>query len=225
MGPHGLFGPIKKPPVNLLRVGYNNNTFQNFNMVAGYPNMPITKEAFDDCLCWRPNATPFIPFTIDWGRALKRRRKLIGKGRQDVVIIAVWSKGLHNVYDAYEAAKTLRYRDGNVFDGHPQNQGIAADEYRVLAIFDGQNELEGVPLSVPGLIGPVTVPSFIPHTPRGTMKEMLEEQLQECLRIQIYSRTGIRGDSEQLLHLKRYMMGTFAPLSHHSLSSVMTFRV
>jgi hypothetical protein len=34
----------------------------------------------------------------------------MGNDGKDVVMIAVWSKGLHNVCDAYEVAKSLGYR-------------------------------------------------------------------------------------------------------------------
>ena len=42
---------------------------------------------------------PFIPFTRGWEKVLNRRQWLIKKGPEDVTIIAIWSRGLRNVYD------------------------------------------------------------------------------------------------------------------------------
>jgi hypothetical protein len=44
-------------------------------------------------------------------KLLKRRQGLIGNGRKDALIIAIWLKGLRNVYDTYEVAETLGYHD------------------------------------------------------------------------------------------------------------------
>ena len=157
------------------------------------------------------NNTPFIPFTSNWERALKRRRELIKNGEKDVVIIAIWSKGLCNVYDAYEVAKTLEYCDGGL---HVRNRstihldeylvfgGILADEYRVLAIFNGQREQENIALSVPRLSGSATIPeAFMTDVPGRTANEKLENE--------IYQHTGIKGRSEQLLYLIGFMIGAF----------------
>ena len=112
--------PLQAPPVVLLRVECHdknslayNGTFKDFNMAARDPEGKITRQAFDDCLSWKKVNTPFIPFTNKWERALKTRRRLIEEGKRDVVIIAIWSKGLRNVYDAYEVAKWLGYRNGS----------------------------------------------------------------------------------------------------------------
>lgn len=83
--------------------------------------------------------------------------------------------------------------------------GIWADEYRVLAVFSGQNELENVPLEVPGLIGSSTVPAFTTSVSSDTARKKLKEMLEQ----EIYSRTGIYGQSEQLLYLKCYMVEAF----------------
>lgn len=138
--------------------------------------------------------TPFIPFSSNWEGALKRRRRLIEEGKKDVVIIAIWSKGLRNVYDAYEVAKTLRYRDGssnaqnqlaNYLDEYLVFGRIPADEYRILAIFNGQRKQENIALSVPGLTGSATVPdAFMTDIPGKTAKEKLENE--------IYQHTGIK---------------------------------
>lgn len=217
MNPILLPPPLQTPPVILLRVECHdpnsmayNDTFSENGMRARDPNRPVTREAFRDCLSWARVKTPFIPFTNKWRSALKRRRRLLEAGNKGVVIIAVWSKGLPFVYDAYEVAKALE-RDGGLDSSSHTDEylvygGIWADEYRVLAVFGGQNELENVPLEVPGLIGSSTVPAFTTNvsceTARRGLKEMLEQE--------ISSRTGIYGKSEQLLYLKCYMVDAFA---------------
>jgi hypothetical protein len=211
--------PLQTPPVVLLRVECHdrnspvyNETFKDFNMVARGPNRPITRQAFDDCLSWEKVNTPFIPFTSKWERALKRRRRLIQEGQKDVVIIAIWSKGLRNVYDAYEVAKTLGFCDGGSnarkrLAPHLHEYlvfgGIPADEYRILAVFNGQREQENIALSVPRLLsGSATVPdAFMTDVPGRTANEKLENE--------IYQHTGIRGESGKLLYLIGLMIGAF----------------
>lgn len=66
--------------------------------------------------------------------------------KNDVMVIAIWSNGLGNVYDAYEVARWLGYQNSSCFDPrrdrHKQldnhvdeylvANGILADEYRGL---------------------------------------------------------------------------------------------
>ncbi len=132
-------------------------------------------------------------------------------GEKDVVIVAIWSKGLRNVYDAYEVAKTLGYRNDNSnarrrlanhLHEYLVSRCISADEYRILAIFEGQMEQENVALSVPGLTGLAVIPdAFMRDVPGKTATEKLENE--------IFEGTGIRGKSEQLLHLVQSMTGAF----------------
>jgi len=89
-------------------------------------------------------------FTSSWKRALKKRQDLIEKGRKDVVIIAIWSKGLRNVYDAYEVAD-IRIRQWLLKYAKPFSN-------RTLANFNGQGERENIAIGVAGLTGSVTVP-------------------------------------------------------------------
>jgi len=213
-----LPSPLQTPPVVLLRVECHdegsrkyNKTFRGYSMVARDPNRPITRQAFDDCLSWTPTKTPFIPFTNNWTRALRRRRKLLEEGHNQIVITAVWSKGLHNVYDAYDTAKLLGYLDGNLdrrrrLENHLEEYlvygGISADAYRTLAIFDGREEQEHVTFDLPGLRGSATVPNlFMTDIPGETAKEKLENE--------IYQHTGLRGNSEQLLYLIGVLIGAF----------------
>ncbi|KAI4164367.1 MAG: hypothetical protein LQ342_002014 [Letrouitia transgressa] len=205
-----LPSPLRSAPAVLLRVECHdknslayNGTFKDFDMVARDPKRPITRQGFDDCLSWAFVKTPFIPFTNSWRRALQRRRKLIEKGEKDVVIIAIWSKELLNVYDAYDVAKMLGY-PGKRLEYHLDEflvyGGISADDYRVLAIFDGQKEQEDIALHMSGLQGSITVPdSFMTDIPGRTAKEKLENE--------IYRNTDIRGDSEQMRYLAEVLAG------------------
>lgn len=123
---------------------------------------------------------------------MDRRRRLLEAGNKDVVIIAVWSKGLPFVYDAYEVAKALQ-RDGGLDSSSHTDEyliygRIWADEYRVLAVFSGQNELENVPLEGPSLTGSSTVPDF---TTSQVSSETAGNRLEQMLGQEIYSRTGI----------------------------------
>lgn len=67
-------------------------------------------------------------------------------GKRDIVVIAVWVGNLVDVYSAEVAASKLRYSDMGLdparklwhhCEENPVNGGIAADEYRVLAVFEG----------------------------------------------------------------------------------------
>jgi hypothetical protein len=60
----------------------------------------LTREAFDECLSWQEANTPLVPFTSSWGRAMQKRQLLTRDGMKQVVIVAIWAKGLRNVYDA-----------------------------------------------------------------------------------------------------------------------------
>ena len=64
----------------------------------------------------------------------------------NVVVIAVWARGLAGVYSAEEAAFRLGSSDTGLDknrklrhhrDEYPLEGGIAAEEYRILAVFGG----------------------------------------------------------------------------------------
>ena len=127
-----------------------------------------------------------------------------------MMIIAIWSRWLRNVHDAYEIAKWLGYRSPspdprrqleNHLDEYLVAGGISADEYRILAIFHGRT-LDDVPLSVPGLTGRAKVPG-------GLLADGVGRTVEEKFENEIYQHTSIRGQSEQLLYLIGSIIGAF----------------
>lgn len=79
--------------------------------------------------------------------------------------------------------------------------GISADDYRLLAVFDGQKE-QRLGLYIPGLTGSTTVPDgFMSTAPETTGNEKLQNT--------IYMYTGIRGESAQLWYLIGFMIKAF----------------
>jgi hypothetical protein len=56
-------------------------TFKGFNIIARDSYRLIDERAFDNCFSWTKADTPFIPFTSNYERALKIRRRLIKEGR------------------------------------------------------------------------------------------------------------------------------------------------
>lgn len=177
---------------------------EDLDLVSRGPDRPITRQAFSDCLSWKHVDTPFIPFTRNWEKVLNRRRWLIKTGREDVIIIAIWSKGLRNVYDAYEVAEWLGYHSRslkNHRDEYLVTGGISADDYRILAIFHGRT-LANVSLSVPGFTGQAALP-------QGFLADGIGRRVEEKLENEVYQHTGIRGQSEQLLYLIGCMNGAF----------------
>ena len=203
-----LPSPLLDPPVVLFRAvpqssRYGGSLGEKLDLVARGPDKEITWQAFHDCLSWRPVNTPFIPFTRSWCKVLRRRQLLLEKGQNDVIIIAIWSKGLRNVYDAHKVAQKLgfqsrssnpRRRLENHLDEYLVHGGIYAYEYRMLAFFHGCT-LVDVPLSLPGHMGRAKIP-------HGFLADGVGRTVEEKLENEIYQHTGIRGQhSEQLLCL------------------------
>lgn len=199
--------PLLRPPDVLFRTvsqlsGYDGPLREDLDLVSRGPDVPITRNAFDDCLTWKHVETPFIPFTSRWQKALNRRQRLIERGERDVVIIAIWSTGMRNVYDAYEVAKRLGYQSPSSdprrrLDTHLDEYlvagGISTDEYRILAIFHGRTSVD-ISLSMPGFTGRAEVPY-------GLLADGIGDTVEEKLENEIYQHTGIKGQSMQLLCL------------------------
>jgi hypothetical protein len=223
-----LPAPLENPPAILFRAECQDRTPWTFNgrdydMAARDRTVPIPWESLNDRLSWEKVDTPFIPFTRSWEVVLRRRHALIQEGHQNVVIVAIWAKGMRNVYDAYEITRSLKLlkgedpdKDFEHFNEYLVHGGISADEERVLAIFDGQREHVGIHLRVPvpglpgsttisklkTIPGSVTIPeSVMINTPGSTARQKLEYA--------IYQRTGLHGDSKQLLYLIGFMIGAF----------------
>jgi hypothetical protein len=171
---------------------------------------PISRQSFDDCLSWRRVGTPFIPFTSNWHRALARKRRLVAQGADSIVIIAVLTKGLPDVYDAYEAAQALGYRDvtqdtARRLSAHEDEylvwKGISAETDRILAVFDGQGPEAQVEFRLPGWVTQATARGFLTGVPGNTATDKLKNELRV--------RTGVTGDSQQLVYLVGWMTGMF----------------
>ncbi|KAJ9224384.1 hypothetical protein DTO169C6_3215 [Paecilomyces variotii] len=101
---------------------------------------------FDNHLSWTQMPTGLLSFSSSWGRTMKRRKRFEIQGRQDIVVIAVWAKGLTGVYSAQSVASMLGYSDTGTDprrriqhhrDEYLVESGIAADEYCILAVFEG----------------------------------------------------------------------------------------
>jgi hypothetical protein len=137
----------------------------------------------------------------NWNAALKRRAFFIEKGATDVVIIAVWLKGLARVYDAYEIAGAFgihgKKRDVHLYEVLLWG-GISADEYRILAAFGGVGQTLPAVLSLPGLSMAVRLPpAFIRGVQEKTeIATSLRPDATSRLRDEIYMRGGVRDDSK-----------------------------
>ncbi|KAF2176963.1 hypothetical protein K469DRAFT_721144, partial [Zopfia rhizophila CBS 207.26] len=181
-------------------------------MVARRPTRIPNRQAFDDHLSWTRRPTPFLSFFSNWDKALAKRRQLLERGANGIVIIAIWAKDLQNVYGAYDIALGLgftennqdrRRRLGNHFEEYLVAGGIHADDYRILATFYGDGPERSVSLSIPGLQAEVTVPSDFARFNTGTnaMQE-LEDEVYRC--------TGIKGNG--MLVRLFLSMSRFPPL-------------
>ncbi|KAL4791080.1 hypothetical protein BDV19DRAFT_371188 [Aspergillus venezuelensis] len=126
----------------------SNKRFRNGYMCARQTTYtgPPTREDLDDHLAWQLRPTRFVSFGT-WGKAMQHRAFLQKQGATDVVVVAVWARGLMGVYSAEEAATTLGYKDmgsdkrrkiQHHYNEYLVEGSIAADEYRILAIFEGR---------------------------------------------------------------------------------------
>ncbi|ORX96560.1 hypothetical protein BCR34DRAFT_578618 [Clohesyomyces aquaticus] len=64
-----LPAPLPSPRPILTRVEchdadrrFNNNTFDDHNMLLRGPMVEISRRSFDECMSWAPRATPVTPF-------------------------------------------------------------------------------------------------------------------------------------------------------------------
>lgn len=106
-------------------------------MRARDPSRAGDAQACLDHLRWRRSEGPFISFFTNWNAALRRQQWMIEQeqGATEVLIVAVWLKGLPVVYDAFSIADALNIESPNRFLHEVLIYGgISADRYRILAI-------------------------------------------------------------------------------------------
>ncbi|PVH91433.1 hypothetical protein DM02DRAFT_342728 [Periconia macrospinosa] len=166
------FSPTSEthPPRFLFRVEchdqssrYYNCSFTNFHMTARFPTRIVNESAFRDHFSWSHTPTPFLSFSNDWNKALARRRWMLDNGAKDIVLIAVETRDLRNVYNAYDVARCLGYTDNTRNRRRRLSKhcgeflvvgGIHADEYRIIATFPGDGPERLVSLSIPKSYSP-----------------------------------------------------------------------
>jgi hypothetical protein len=139
-----------------------------------------------------------------------RRQQLESKGQRDIVLIAVWVKDLAGVYSAEEAACRLGYSDtgpdhrrrlSHHRDEYLVEGGIAADEYRILAVFEGGGPERNVVFACRSYQIETTIPrDFFPGQRSNNALEDIEDE--------IYSHSGIR-DNMKRDELVKAITGSF----------------
>ncbi|KAK9629781.1 hypothetical protein V6Z98_003329 [Aspergillus fumigatus] len=173
-----------------------------------YEGQPSWQE-FDDHLFWRRRPTRFLSFGT-WGRAMRRRQQLESEGQRDIVLIAVWVKDLAGVYSAEEVACRLGYSDTGPDhrrrlsphrDEYLVEGGIAADEYRILAVFKGGGPERNVVFACRSYQITTAIPrGFFPGQRLNNALEDIEDE--------IYSHSGIR-DITKRDELVKAITGSF----------------
>lgn len=129
-----------------------------------------------------------------------QREYLESRGERDIVVIAVWTKGLAGVYSAEEAARKLGYSDIGLDtrrrlqphrDEYLVEGGISADDYRILAVFEGAGPERNVVFECPFVYQiPTTIPSgFFPGERSNNALEYIENE--------IYRHSGVRDDKKR----------------------------
>ncbi|KAI8648836.1 hypothetical protein NCS56_01499600 [Fusarium sp. Ph1] len=182
-----------------------NCTFdQGGNMRARDPSRTGDAQACLDHLRWWRLEGPFISFSTNWNTALRRRRRMIEQeqGATEVLIVAVWLKGLPGVYDAFSIADALNIESPDRFLHEVLiHGGISADSYRILAILHGIQTTEDVALSVDGMAMMANMPGdFIAGVQRTTLIGIRQlPDPTDRLRDEIYALTGTRDDAKFLL--------------------------
>ncbi|KAJ4860516.1 hypothetical protein T069G_05504 [Trichoderma breve] len=166
-------------------------------MRARNPSRTADAQACSDHLQWRPREGPFISFFTSWNAALQRQQLVLRRRAEEVVIVAVWLKGLPVVYDALQIAERLGL--GNL--DRSQNEvlvygEISADSYRILAICNGNGNIKEAALHLDGLNTDVRIPGeFIDGV---SIKRSIDGKpdVTELLRDELYTRTGTRDDAK-----------------------------
>ncbi|CAG7559567.1 unnamed protein product [Fusarium equiseti] len=164
------------------------------------------RDKADAHMSWRHVDSPFVSFFRTWDRAMRWRKNLIEvRGGRGIRIIAVWLKGLTKVYDAYEIAISLGYPRGilELFRHEILVEGgIHGNDYRVLAIFNGDTPGEEAIGLTPLAIDPER--GYRATIPRGSLPGATAT---ESLRDEMYSLMGTGNDFK--LYLLVLEMGGF----------------
>ncbi|KAL4934966.1 hypothetical protein BDV06DRAFT_234851 [Aspergillus oleicola] len=123
-------------------------------------------------LLFRTECSSNTSFREGYLRAMQRRKTLEEEKETDIVVIAVWVEHLSGVYSAEEVAARLGYSDTGLDprrklwhhrDEYLVEGGIAADEYRILAVFEGGGPEHDVVFECPFYRISATIPSgFFP---------------------------------------------------------------
>ncbi|CRG91094.1 hypothetical protein PISL3812_08142 [Talaromyces islandicus] len=174
---------------------------------------PPSWQEFDDHLSWTRKPTRFLSFGT-WRRAMRRQRHLESEREKDIVVVAVWVKHLAGVYSAEEAASTLGYCDTGLdptrklchhHDEYLVDGGIAADEYRILAVFEGGGPERNVIFTCPFYQISTTIPNtFFPGRRSNNALEDIEDE--------IYSHSGVRDNTKRDMLIKA-ISGAWLPSS------------
>ncbi|KAJ5751477.1 uncharacterized protein N7511_008442 [Penicillium nucicola] len=156
---------------------------------------PPSWQDFDDHLSWKRQDTRFISFGT-WRRAMQRRKQLENENKIDIIVIAVWAKGLAGVYSAEDAASRLEYSDigrNKLYPHHDEyllEGGLAADEYRIVAVFEGGGRERDVIFECPFYRIRLTIPNgfFLERRSNNALGDIEDE---------IYRHSGVRDDQKR----------------------------
>lgn len=149
-----------------------------------------TEDDFKNHLLWRPEPTGLLSFTSNFRRAVRRQEFFMETGRTDIVVIAVWAKDLNGVYSAEQVASVLKYPDEmirNHYDEYLVEGGIAADQFRILAIFEGGGAERDVVFECPFYKISTTIPS-------GFFPGRISDNALNDIGNEIYRHSGVHDD-------------------------------
>lgn len=190
--------PADAKPSILFRAECSSNTSfrEGYLCARKRDKSPPSRKDFDDHLSWNQKPTRFLSFGT-WRRAMQQRKILEDEGRVDIVVIAVWVEGLAGVYSAEEAASRLEYIDTGLgprksphYEEYLVEGGIAADEYRILAVFEGGGLEHDAVFEYPSYRIQATIPSLC-FLGRGSSYAL------EDIEHEIYSHSGVRDDMKR----------------------------
>ncbi|KAF4342186.1 6-hydroxy-D-nicotine oxidase [Fusarium beomiforme] len=186
------------------------------DMVARNPWCHVNNQVCRDHLEWRGRPGPFVSFFTNWNAALRRRQWMIDNGATEVVIIAVWLRGLSGVYDAYAMARDLGLNNLHFYRHEVLVRwGIDADSYRILTLFHGIQPTVQVRISVPHMVTTVDVPpdSVDGIETRGPEYDMQLPDITSHLYEDIYMHSGTR-NYIKLSRLVQVMGSRVSPIGY-----------